>query len=253
MGITIFGYSSTVRIRVTTDSGADIGKVYRIEASAGGKTRPLRGWGGRIMTGASTVAVDHEADLSRPVTYTLLVAGAVRQTAAINVPSGGQPRITDPIRGRDAAVIIQSWPERSSESSAREIEILDAPEPLIMDGPEKAASSTLTVIHPPGSDSADALEAMLASTSVVRIRPTVTTLPTVWARVRARRRRAFSAAPGSALVDVLDIVETGQPSADTPAIGNTLQGLHGEVPANLTAISARWGDLSQIELTPGLG
>ena len=228
----------TVRLRVTIAAG-NVGKELTITATAAGRPmREVRGWR-RVKAPTIAVVIDHEAELGVPVRYAVLINGVEIEAVTLVVPSEW-PLLTDPIRGRSVPVVIQEWPETHYERAGHELEISGSPDPVIIDGVEMRPTSTLTLIHPIGGDSAKVLEDLIAQRSVVRIRPSCSGLPTEWVSVRGRRRRRFSTAPDSALVDVLELRHLGQPNPDEPAAGNTLGDLNAAVPGKLADIVTRW-------------
>ena len=230
--------AGTVRLRITIAAGT-VGKALTITAAATGRAaRTLRGWRD-VPAPAIAVAVDHEAELNLPVRYAVLIDGVEVESVTLTVDAP-LPILVDPIRGNPLEVIIQEWPAEDYERTGHEVTVAGSSAPVIIDGIETSARSSITLIHPPSGSTADQLADALRAGSRLRIRPACPDLPTVWASARGRRRRRFSTAPGSAIVDEIELRHTAQPAPDTAAVGNTLGDLHAAVPTTLAAIAARW-------------
>lgn len=244
--------------RANTDGGSvrilwwsassDFGKLATITVTTpDGASRIVRGFE-TVTVSEVAVVVDHEAELGRPLTYRSIIDGVTVDQVQVTVTSE-LPLITDPIRGRHVPVTIQSWPQVQHERAGSVIQIADSPEPVVVDGVESLGTSTITLIHSAGDDSADALQALLASSSVLVIRPTCADLPMRWASARDRTRKRFSRSPGSRWVDVIELVYLGMPWPDMPAQGNTLGDLHAAVPTTLGDIAARFPNLALLAFT----
>lgn len=228
----------TVRLRVGL-TAAQVGKALTVSATAdGGQPRIVRGWDA-VPAPLTAVVIDHEAELTVPVRYSVTLDGVEVEAATTTLPATF-PLLTEPIRGTHIPVIIQEWPERSYERQGQVLEISRSADPIVIEGVEMRPQSTITVIHPTDGTSAADLVTLLAGSSVLRIRPACTSLPTEWVSVRSRRRRAFSRRPGAAWVDVMELRHLGQPAPDEVAVGATLGDLHEAVPGTLGDIRTRW-------------
>ncbi|MGN8690014.1 hypothetical protein ACTND8_08940 [Atopobiaceae bacterium HCP3S3_F7] len=237
---TITGW--TVRFRVDVDADK-VGLPITVMATAADVERPVRGWSRPRPAPASLVAIDHEASLSHPTRYDVVISGRIAASATVTVPSA-LPVITDPIRGRHIPVTIGSWDEWAHDRNQISLTVARRRDPIILDAVEMLPTSTITLIHTAGG--AAALADLLQDQSLVQIRPTCPYLPTAWVSCGARKRSLFSHAPGSATVDQISVQHIGQPAPDTTAQGNTLRDLALAVPTTLAAIAARWPQMIDI-------
>lgn len=241
---------TSVRIRWETDAWAGPDRRLSIIVDrAGDHPRTLRGWDDVDMP-ALVIAIDHEAALNRPVTYTLLVDGEPVDEVSVTVDAT-MPLITDPVRGLSWPLLIQSWDDQLHERAGQLVTIANSPAHFVVDGPEMDPSARVVLIHPRDGDSAAGLVNLLKQSSVLLIRPSCPQLPASYLSVRSRTRRRFSTIPDSAWVDELDVVQVGQPHPWIIAHGETLADLAAAVPGTLADIAARWQlDLAQIAWDP---
>lgn len=243
---------SSVRARLAL-SPSDRTHSLTIRVSYPGGGYILRGWLHREGLGQDSSVIDHEAPLNTPLRYTVEdELRTVLATMEVTI-SGDLPLLTEPVWGKSVAVTIQSWPHRSHVRAGKVVEVSDSPFPVIIDGFERAASSTIALIHTDPA-SAEALEEMLATQSSLRIRPSCPYLEPAWVSVRDRRRGRFSLRQDSAITDTMELLHTGMPSPGLEAIGATLLDLHEAVPTTLQEIYDRWpqsfAGLSYLALDP---
>lgn len=242
--------SKSIRFRLYLYT-AEIGQPITIRATYAGGSYIVRGWDRRIVSIAETPVVDHEAPLNEPVTISVQVGDQPSSewvSVTDTIPSD-YPLISDPLLGNHMEVTIQSWPDWAYERAGKTVEISDSRFPVIIDGFERGATSTLTLIHNRDTESARILQQVLRDKSVLRVRPSCPGLPAAWVSVRGRSRRRFSARTDSAQVDVLDLIHTDMPDRGQEAIGSSLQALHDAVPTTLAAISARWPNAGLITIS----
>lgn len=215
----------------------------------------LRGWDRKVVASAGYyLAVDHEAPLGEPLNLFLQV-GDDAPVEYWNNPiilGRGLPMVSDPIRGGSVSVTIQSWPDWAYERAGKALEISDSKFPVIIDGAELGATSTVTLIAHDQS-AADRLVEMLEDRSLLQIRPSCPNMEGAWVSARGRRRRRFSARTDSAFVDTIDLLHMGRPPLSVEAVGSTLGQLNTAIPGTLGDIHAAWpGALRDIvrELIP---
>lgn len=175
VGITVDGLSASGPSRVT---------VWR--STAGGQRRKVRGWDRRQVYG-SDYAIDYEAPLGRPVTYSLVVdVGAVvpatvTATVTLDVMDGfiqdpllplGAIAISDGLDVDRAPVLTNTAFRKlqyAVESSSAKI--LGGREPVAMTGQRMAVSGIDFSMLTEAAEQSTRLRDLLTETSLVLVRP----------------------------------------------------------------------------------
>ena len=175
VGITVDGLSASGPSRVT---------VWR--STAGGQRRKVRGWDRRQVYG-SDYAIDYEAPLGRPVTYSLVVdVGAVvpatvTATLTLDVVDGfiqdplqplGAIALSDGLDVDQAPVLTNSAFRKlqyAVESSSAKI--LGSREPVAMTGQRMAVSGIDFSMLTEAAEQSTRLRSLLTETPLILVRP----------------------------------------------------------------------------------
>lgn len=167
-------------IRVTV-SGVAAMTTFTLQRLCEGKTITVPGWRAKQFIDSYS-ELDWAAPTNRPVTYTLLVNGAVVTSATITLPSD-YAWIQDPLqpnkclrfglsRDGDTAVLDhKSLKQFTYKANAGTMQVIGDPEPTVFGGQRQAASGVMYQIRTFTDLDAAAMTAMIADTPVLLVRP----------------------------------------------------------------------------------
>jgi hypothetical protein len=230
-----WGYRTTI----TTQVEWGVYSVYRL---AGGTPHPVRG--GHAITG-STVLIDSDVDLNRPVTYLIRdTAGRSFTSAPISVPAT-RPVLSDPATGDHTLVTIVSWPKRVFDPQSKPLWPHSATAPTVVVAPEHLPQSSPTLLTLTRAEE-HAVHDRAATGRIVLLRPSCPQLDPAHLLITGRDvERATDRIDDESRLHHLDAQHV-LADLTTPAAGDTLGDLHQAVPTTLGAIHNRWATLGAI-------
>ena len=176
---TVDGTPPSVRVTV---SGVAATTTFTLQRLCEGKTITVPGWRAKQFID-SYVDMDWAAPTNRPVTYTLLVNGAVIASATITLPSP-YAWLQDPLQpgkalrfmlsrdGSNTAVLdSKSLKQFTYKANAGVMQIAGSSEPVVFGGQRQAAAGNTYQLRTFTEDDAAVMAALIAEAPILLVRP----------------------------------------------------------------------------------
>lgn len=176
---TVDGTPPSIRVTV---SGVASMTTFTLQRLCAGKTITVPGWRAKQFIDSYSEQ-DWAAPTNRPVTYTLLVNGAVVASATITLPSA-YAWLQDPLQpdkclrfglSRDTAgtavLDFKSLKQFTHKANAGSMQIVGSPDPVVFGGQRQAASGLTYQIRTITEADANTMASLIEETPFLLIRP----------------------------------------------------------------------------------